>query len=303
LSREGSPPVVVTATNASFGYEGNVAVRGITATIHEGEAVALIGPNGSGKSTLLKGLIGLTELLAGRVHILGKQPRAAREDVGVLPQADQREVNLPVSVKQVVSMGLYRQLGAIRPFRKKERNRVRTALTRVGLQNQAEALFGDLSGGQQQRVILARALVSEPRVLLLDEPFNGLDRPNRESLLETIRQLRREGTTILVSTHDLEIAQEACSHAMLLDRRMVSFGPLEQALTLENISEAFHDTSVEIDSHTITTRSEADPEVDPGHLHHEHHETQTQLAHENGVTAARFEDDTDYANEKGREQL
>lgn len=258
--------------NASFGYSGVAAVTGVTAELYPGEAVALIGPNGSGKSTLLKGLVGLTELLSGKVKVLGKTPQDARQHVGVLPQADQRNTALPINTRQVVAMGLYREHGSFRPLGKTGKARVMEALDVVGLSNRAHVRFGDLSGGQQQRAILARALVSRPKLLLLDEPFNGLDRPNRERMLRTVSNLRDGGTAVVVSTHDLEIAREVCSHAMLLDRRMVTFGPLDDALTLENIAEAFHDTTVEIDSHSVTTRSEVEPGPNPGHLHHEHPE-------------------------------
>ncbi|MFA7499300.1 MAG: AAA family ATPase, partial [Leucobacter sp.] len=122
------------------------------------------------------------------------------------------------------------------------------------------------SGGQQQRGILARALVSDPELLLLDEPFNGLDRENRETLLRLVRALREEGRTILVSTHDLEIAQQSCTHVLLLSSGHVpgepghpaAFGTLEEALTLEAVQHAFHDTTVELDQHTVTTTRETE---------------------------------------------
>lgn len=250
--------------NAAFGYNGKISLSGVTAELYPGQAVALIGPNGSGKSTLLGGLVGLTEILGGEVSVLGKTPAKARSRVGLLPQRDSRNLELPVTVKQVVTMGLYKSLG-FRPLGRKHQQKVTAALAQVGLENLINTLFSELSGGQQQRVILARALVSDPQLLLLDEPFNGLDHPNRKALLATINSLRARGCAIAVSTHDLEIAKAACSHVCLLDHRMIAFGELASTLTLENVATTFHDTTVEIDSHMLTTRHEA-----AGHSHHSH---------------------------------
>lgn len=274
----------VVLERAAFGYGGVAAVTGVTATLNAGEAVALIGPNGSGKSTLIGGLLGLVEQLDGSARILGTEPSLARTRVGLLPQSDARDATLPISVQQVVTMGLYRSLGAFTPVGSRGRARVRAALEQVRLEHRAQDRFGSLSGGQQQRVILARALVAEPALILLDEPFNGLDRPNRESLLDTIRDLRQRGTTLVISTHDLEIAQEVCSHAMLLDRRMVTFGTLDEALTVEHLSDAFHDTSVAIHDSSVITRHEIDHRSahgpDAGHLHHEHTDTWSECAND-----------------------
>lgn len=232
--------------DAAFGYAGRSRVARLSLEIEAGSAVALIGPNGSGKSTLLQGLLGLAELTEGSVHVFGTSPVSARRQVGSLPQADSRSAELPVTLRQVVGMGLYRTLGPVRPFGHVGRAAVDASLERVGLSAFANRQFGELSGGQQQRGILARALVSGPNLLLLDEPFNGLDRENRDTLLALVRELRAEGRTIVVSTHDLEIAREACTHALLLSAghtaeqpgHQVSFGPVSEALTLEAIEHA-----------------------------------------------------------------
>ncbi|WP_166986641.1 metal ABC transporter ATP-binding protein [Canibacter zhoujuaniae] len=257
---------VVDLRDASFGYAGRAAATNITATLHAGESVALIGPNGSGKSTLLNGLAGLTEHLGGSAQVLGVRPGSANKQLGLLPQADSRNLQIPVSVQQVVAMGLYSHRRALQPIGKNGKAAISEALSTVGLTEHAKKLFSDLSGGQQQRAILARALVAKPRLLLLDEPFNGLDRPNRDALLRTITALRESGCAVVVSTHDLEIARDACTHVMLLDQRMIAFGTIAQALTLENVAATFHDTTVEIDAHKLTTRHE-----DTGHQHHVHH--------------------------------
>lgn len=254
----------LTLDQAAFGYAGTTRVEGLTLALPEGAALALIGPNGSGKSTLLRGILGLAERTAGTVQVLGTAPDRARARVGSLPQADTRDTTLPVTLRQVVTMGLYRSRGALRPIGAAGRAAVTAALTRVGLAEFAHRRFGELSGGQQQRGILARALVSDPQLLLLDEPFNGLDRENREVLLALVAELRAEGRTIIVSTHDLEIAREACSHVLLLASghepnqpgHPAGYGPLAEALTLDAVQHAFHDATVELDHHTVTTTRE-----------------------------------------------
>ncbi len=249
---------------AAFGYAGTTRVEGLTLALPAGSALALIGPNGSGKSTLLRGILGLADLTAGSVQVLGRDPERARRLVGSLPQADTRDTTLPVTLRQVVTMGLYRSRGALRPIGSRGRAAVTAALERVGLAGFAGRRFGELSGGQQQRGILARALVSDPQLLLLDEPFNGLDRENREVLLRLVAELREEGRSIVVSTHDLEIAREVCTHVLLLASghapeqpgHPAGFGRLDEALTLDAVQHAFHDATVELDEHTVTTVQE-----------------------------------------------
>ncbi len=256
----------VALRDASFGYAGRSRVSGLTLEIEQGTAVALIGPNGSGKSTLLRGILGLAELTGGSIEVLGTDPEAARRSIGSLPQADSRDTALPVTLRQAVTMGLYRSRGPLAPIGRDGRRAVDAALERVGLAPFAKRLFGELSGGQQQRGILARALVADPRLLLLDEPFNGLDRENRDTLLELVRELRAEGRTVIVSTHDLEIAQQACTHVLLLAAghrpeqpgHPASFGPIERALTLEAVEHSFRDATVELDGHTVTTTRETE---------------------------------------------
>ncbi|MFT4231413.1 MAG: ABC transporter ATP-binding protein [Leucobacter sp.] len=258
--------IALSLSGAAFGYDGTTRVRSLDLEVPEGAAVALIGPNGSGKSTLLRGILGLAELTAGELRVLDTSPERARRAIGALPQSDTRDASLPVSLRQVVTMGLYRSRGALRPIGREGRAAVASALERVGLAAFAGRRFGELSGGQQQRGVLARALVSDPRMLLLDEPFNGLDRENRDALLRLVRELGEEGRTVIVSTHDLEIAQRACTHVLLLSSghhpgdpgHPAAFGPLDEALTLDAVQHAFQDTTVELDQHTVTTTRETE---------------------------------------------
>ena len=247
---------VLQLTEASFGYGGEPAVEWVSATLSAGDSLALIGPNGSGKSTLLKGILGLAEQTSGALSVLGLPAGKALEQVGYLPQSHHRDHNIPVTAQQVVGMGLYKKLGAFHRIGSAEREKINTALDQVGLREKAKTLFSELSGGQQQRVILARSLVNSPKLILLDEPFNGLDQPNREALLNTVNALRTAGTTLIISTHDLDLARDACSHVMLLNTVQIGFGPIESTLTLELINKTFADATVELDHHTVTTTRE-----------------------------------------------
>lgn len=259
-------PPALELRGAAFGYGQRTRVERLDVTVPRGAAVALIGPNGSGKSTLLRGILGLAQLTAGEVQVLGRSSQEARPLVGTLPQSDSRDAALPVTVRQVVTMGLYRSRGVLAPIGRAGRAAVSNAIERVGLSHFANRLFGELSGGQQQRAILARALVSDPQLLLLDEPFNGLDRENRDMLLDLVREQRDEGVTAVVSTHDLEIAKSACTHVLLLASghrpgepgHPSAFGTLDEALTLDAVQHAFHGTTVELDHHTVTTVREVD---------------------------------------------
>lgn len=263
--KQAARPALV-LTGAAFGYGGETRVEHLDIEVPSGAAVALIGPNGSGKSTLLRGILGLADLTAGTAEVLGGSPEQARKHVGTLPQSDARDTSLPVTVRTVVGMGLYRSLGALRPRGAAGRAAVDRAIALVGLSGFATRLFGELSGGQQQRAVLARALVADPQLLLLDEPFNGLDRENRDVLLELVKAQRAEGRTVIVSTHDLEIAQAACTHVLLLASghspgqpgHPAAFGALTEALTLEAVQHAFHESTVELDQHTVTTTREVD---------------------------------------------
>ena len=244
----------LTITGGAFSYGNTPALTDVNISVKPGDAMALIGPNGSGKSTLLKGVLGLIPLVEGSMGF-GK----TADSVGYLPQNEHIDPEFPVTLKQVVMMGRYRKLGLLSFPGKADRAAVRSAIAAVGLTNVAHKRFGSLSGGQQQRGFLARALASEPGLLLLDEPFNGLDQPNRDALMQTIRELKKAGVAIIVTTHDLDLAREVCDTVLFVNGRQIAFGPKDEVLTLANLQEVFHEYQVEIDEHTV---------VVPGHEGH-----------------------------------
>ena len=204
-----------------------------------GQALALVGPNGSGKTTLLRALLGMVRIPSGQVRVVGAAPgRAPRGSLGYVPQVADLDPTFPVTVREVVQMGMYSQMrlwqraGSVRA-------RAQSALEAVGLADRALDRFGDLSGGQQQRVLVARCVAARPRLILLDEPFNGLDQPNRDALLDIVATLKSQGTAIVVSTHDLVLAKVACEQVALLAGRQIAFGPREEVLVPELVSQAY----------------------------------------------------------------
>ncbi len=237
--------------NASFSYGGAPQLSDVTVTIKKGDAVALIGPNGSGKSTFLKGVLGLVDLAGGHLSVLGGSPRDALSRVGYLSQLTEVDREFPVSLRQVVMMGRYRSLGLMRWPSRRDKKLVADALDKVGLTEQAEKPFGELSGGQQQRGLLARALTVEPQLLLLDEPFNGLDQANRTALLQTLNMLRTEGVTIVTSTHDLQLARDVCNRVMLLNHTLIAYGPVEETLRISLVEKTFEHSIAHVGNHAV----------------------------------------------------
>jgi len=178
-------------------------------------------------------VLGLVPVVRGSISVLGRSPRAARREVAYVPQADTLDPEFPVSVEQVVLMGRYRRIGWLRRPGRADKAIAAEALERVGLAEVAKTRLGALSGGQRQRVLLARAIAQEPRLLLLDEPFNGVDAVSQDRLLGALSELRAGGAAVVMSTHDLALAHLACDEACLLNRHQFAFGPVASTLTPE----------------------------------------------------------------------
>ena len=224
---------------AVVGYRGKAVLTGVDLTLEPGRRLVLAGPNGAGKSTLIKSALGLAEILGGTAEVFGKAPAAARSLCGYVPQAGSLDPDFPVTAGQVVLMGRYPRLGWWRPTRRSDRAAARATLDRVGLADLAGSRFGLLSGGQQQRVLLARALAAEPRLLLLDEPFNGVDVVSQETILRVLNTLAGAGTAIVLSTHDLDLARDFADLVCLLNGRQWALGPPGGTLTGEMLRRTF----------------------------------------------------------------
>jgi len=228
----------------SAAYGRQPVLEGVTGSVDPGGSLALIGPNGAGKSTLIRSILGLVPVVTGTVEVLGTTPERARRDVAYVPQADTLDPAFPVDAFGVVLMGRYRRVGWLRRPGRQDRAVARAALERVGLGSRGGDRFGTLSGGQRQRVLLARAIAQEARLLLLDEPFNGVDSTTTEVVLDVLAQLRSKGVALVMATHDLSIAHLACGDACLLNRHQVAFGPIGQALTADTLKQTYGGTAL-----------------------------------------------------------
>jgi manganese/iron transport system ATP-binding protein len=232
-----TPALVLDDVTVSYGRRA--ALDGVTGVVEEGSSVALIGPNGAGKSTLLKAVLGLVPLERGRISVFDRQPADARSQVAYVPQSESLDPEFPISVIDVVLMGRYRSAGWLRRPGRTDRAIAADALARVDLTDRAKDRFGTLSGGQRQRVLLARAVAQEARLLLLDEPFNGVDSATQDLLLTVLADLRADGVAVVMSTHDLAVAHLACGEACVLNRHQIAFGPTEVTLTPGHLRAAY----------------------------------------------------------------
>ena len=223
---------LVSFHDAALGYAHTPALTGLTLDVFGGQALALVGPNGGGKTTLMRGIVGGCEVLSGTVEV-----DATR--IGLVPQSADLDLTFPVSTAEVVTMGLIAEAGWGRRINADMRERVNAALERVNLIDRAAHRFGTLSGGQRQRVLVARALVARPELVMMDEPFNGLDAPSRDIITGLIADLTEEGVGVVVSTHDLSLARDVCSQACVLASRLVALGPTEEALAPEVLARAY----------------------------------------------------------------
>jgi manganese/iron transport system ATP-binding protein len=220
-------------------YGGHLALEDMTAQVPHGARVAVVGPNGAGKSTLFKALMGLVPLYAGQIFIHG-QPLGSHHDcVAYVPQREEVDWRFPVTVADVVMMGRYGHLGWLRRPTARDWAIVQRSLEQLGIAELAERPIGELSGGQQRRTFLARALAQEPHILLMDEPFTGVDVATLEATLQVLDHLRDAQVTVLLSTHDLNLAATYFDQVMLLNRRLIRYGSPEEVLTPETIVETF----------------------------------------------------------------
>ena len=219
-------------------YEGIMALANVTLTLNAGDQVAVVGPNGAGKSTLFHVIAGTLKPTQGQVTIYGSGPQG-HICVGYVPQRNRIDWRFPVTVLDVVLMGRVGKIGLLRWPRRQDRQLAEQALARVGMSAFANRQIGELSGGQQQRVFLARALAQEAALLLLDEPLTGLDLPSQEAILDLLAQLRRQGVTVLVATHDLNQAAEHFAKVLLLNRRLIALGAPRDVLTPHLLSQAY----------------------------------------------------------------
>ncbi|MBY4205293.1 metal ABC transporter ATP-binding protein [Rhodococcus fascians] len=222
-------------------YRDVVALVGASLTLAPGRVCGLVGMNGSGKSTLFKAIMGVVKTDAGSITVFGGDPARARKagTVSYVPQAESVDWTFPISVRDVVMMGRYGKQNFLRTPRAADRAAVDTALRRVDLTELADRQIGQLSGGQRKRAFVARAIAQEASLLLLDEPFAGVDKKTEATITRLLRELAAQGASVLVSTHDLHALPELCDEAILLQQRVLMHGSPAEVLRPENLALAF----------------------------------------------------------------
>ena len=222
----------------SVQFNGTVALDNVGFELHHGERVAIIGPNGAGKSTLFNAISGVVTPTRGEINIYGHTP-GEHICIAYVPQRSQVDWDFPVNVADVVMMGRVRRLGLFRWPKQKDWAVVNEALELVGMTHLAKRQIGELSGGQQQRAFIARALAQEAELMLMDEPLTGLDVRSQDRMFEILDTLREQGITIMVSTHDLNLAAERFDRLMLLNRELIGFGRAGEIFTPELLNKAY----------------------------------------------------------------
>ncbi len=235
-------PLDVSVEDVTVTYNnGTVAVVDSSFRLEAGTICALVGINGSGKSTLFKAIMGFLTPSKGRIRIAGEPVATAqkRNWVAYVPQAEEVDWSFPVSVWDVVLMGRYGHMNWLRIPRAADKRLVEESLRRVQMWDFRERQIGELSGGQKKRVFLARALAQEGRVILLDEPFTGVDVKTEAAIVDLLRELRAAGHIMLVSTHNLGSVPEFCDHAVIINRTVLAAGPIAETFTEANLARAF----------------------------------------------------------------
>lgn len=220
-------------------YQDKPVLWDVDLTVPAGTLMAVVGPNGAGKTTMLKAMMGLIQPAAGQVLIYNKPYREQRRLVGYVPQRGSVDWDFPTSVLDVVMMGCYGSLGWLRRPGKTERARAMQALEEVGMQDFAARQISQLSGGQQQRVFLARALIQQALVYLMDEPFQGVDAVTERAIVTLLQNLRAAGRTVVVVHHDLQTVKEYFDWVALLNIRRIASGPVSEVFTGENLRQAY----------------------------------------------------------------
>ncbi len=220
-------------------YHRKPVIWDVEFEVPAGSLIGIVGPNGAGKSTLLKAIMDLVPRASGRVEVFGTSYRKSRHRVGYVPQRESVDWDFPVDALDVVTMGLYGQLGWCVPLRKKHRDAAREALRRVGIGELAHRQISQLSGGQQQRTFLARALVQNADLYLMDEPFASVDASTEKAIVEILRQMKQDHKTAIVIHHDLQTVSEYFDYVILLNMRVVAHGPVADVFTNENLQKTY----------------------------------------------------------------
>ena len=227
--------LAVQATDLTLAYQQRPVLWDVDLEVPQGVLMAIVGPNGAGKTTLLRAVLGLLRPAAGEVRIFGRPYAQQRRLVAYVPQRGSVDWDFPTTALDVVTMGTYGGLGWVKRPGASQRSRATAALTQVGMQDFADRQISQLSGGQQQRVFLARALVQDAELYLMDEPFQGVDATTERAIVDLLRALRTDGKTVIAVHHDLQTVGEYFDQVTLLNVRRIAAGPVHKVFTEENL--------------------------------------------------------------------
>ena len=258
--RPHEPSLAVHVEDLTVSYHDRPVLWDIDLDIPPGVLAGIIGPNGAGKSTLIKTILGLVRPAAGHVYIHGRPYREQRRRVGYVPQRSSVDWDFPTTALDVVTMGLYGQLGWFRRPGKPEAAKARAALEMVGMEDLAERQISQLSGGQQQRVFLARALVQEADVYFLDEPFAGVDATTERAIIDILRELRANGKTVIAVHHDLQTVRSYFDWLLILNVRGIAQGPVGQVYNATNLRAAYGGQAALLQSSDLVGATSGDTE-------------------------------------------
>lgn len=238
-THNGNAPQTISFENVTVTYGPIHALSDVSFSVDSGSLSAVVGPNGGGKSTLLKAVVGLVKPNVGQVAVHGRPSSEMRKQIGFVPQLEQVDWNFPVTVWDVAMMGLTPSRGLFRAHNRANREAAAEVLATVDLADLRNRGIGELSGGQRRRALLARAIASQPSVLLLDEPMTGLDPTAQHSFLDIIDNLREEGATVMMSTHDLTCVSARASDVALINQRLVAYGPPDEVFLESVLADVF----------------------------------------------------------------
>ena len=258
-------PARLEIKNICVGYNGTPVIEDVTFHVPHGANVAVVGPNGAGKSTLFKALVGLLPLRSGQIFIHELPLGHHLDCVAYVPQRNEVDWHFPVTVDDVVMMGRFGQLNWLQAPGRMDRQIVQNCMQQMGIVELADRSISDLSGGQQQRVFLARALAQQPHILLMDEPFTGVDASTQEATLQLLHHLRQQSVTVMISTHDLSLAATRFDSILLLNKRVLAFGPPREVLSSENLRKAFGTHILDLDSGEMLVDDCCPPETEYDH--------------------------------------
>jgi len=280
-SRDILSKALVSFSKVTCGYQKNIVFHDLSLQIFPHQFAGLVGPSGAGKSTLLKSILGVAPILAGTISVAGTKVNGqVPPHVGYVPQIETVDWDFPVTVEQVVAMGLYRKSSRLPWLTRQERTRIRDLLSRLSIGHYADRQIKMLSGGEQQRVFLARALIGEPKILILDEPTSGVDVKTQHAILHLLGEINRKGVSILLTTHDLNAVARHLPWVICFNRGVVAQGDPEEVFTSEVLSRTYDSEMSVIRKGDIIL---VDDSPKAGHHFKKHiHSTSEQIRQHNG---------------------